>query len=143
MPKPVLSDSLFNADDVATAILDSAELSVTNQDFAVTDRTSLFQKHSTNISSWNNCKAYSFNGFMFLQGVLVMTNGVPSAKIDLISITDSVFFPDYKAVFTAASKEGDGSYNGIITTTGKIQVEEPVSSGDIHWRGIINCWYRF
>ena len=42
MPKPVLSDSLFNADDVATAILDEANLQVTNQNLGVTDITSSF-----------------------------------------------------------------------------------------------------
>ena len=65
MPKPVLSDSLFNADDVATAILSEANLQVTNQDLGVTDISSAFVL-STNWNTWQGHRAYKFNGFVFI-----------------------------------------------------------------------------
>ena len=75
MPKPVLSDSLFNADDVATAILESANISVTNQDFAVVDRTSEFTNQSD--MSVNAKKFFSFNGFMFFMLALKWIGDTP------------------------------------------------------------------
>ena len=142
MPKPVLSDSLFNADDVATAVLQEANLQVTNSDLGVVDRTSLFIKTS-DIDTFTNVKAYSFNGFMFLQAILIKDNSSPAQHTDLAYINDSDFYPLYEVKFSTTSYQGDSTYNGYITTGGKIRVEGPSNEGDVHWRGVFNCWYRF
>ena len=65
MPKPVLSDSLFNADDVATAILSEANLQVANSDLGVTDITSSFVRDSNWVSSLGNDKCFKFMDFVF------------------------------------------------------------------------------
>ena len=64
MPKPVLSDSLFNADDVATALVNNYNLAVSNQDFAVTEISSNFSLET----GWDSLyvKAFAFNGFVFI-----------------------------------------------------------------------------
>lgn len=142
MPKPVLSDSLFNADDVATAILSEANLQVTNNDLGVVDRSSLFVIDNSN-GTISDVKAYSFNGFMFAQAFLNFSGYTPGNEDVLAEITDSNFHPSYEVIFSGNSYQGDSSTYGKIKTNGKIIVVYPVNAGDSTWRMVMNCWYRF
>ena len=141
MPKPVLSDSLFNADDVATAVLSEANLQITNQNLGVTDRSSIFVKQST-IDTLSFVKAFDFNGFMFLQ-LFMFKSSLPSSATDLVIINDSNFYLSYDAYGPIVSYQGDVASFVKITTSGGIQVIDPTSAGDSLWRGTINMWYRF
>ena len=75
MSKPVLSELEYNADDVASAILSSADLSVTNEDFGVTDHSSIF----TFQTGWSDTNAicYGFNGFMFCSLTALHADATP------------------------------------------------------------------
>ena len=140
MPKPVLSDSLFNADDVATAIIESAELSVTNQDFAVADKTSIF----TVDSNFSNARliAYSFNGFMFLDWYLYRS-GTPTTGDTLVTIGDSSFYPNQVYSFPSIGYEGDTVEHIEFGTDGVIKIKSPTNAGSSSWFTICNGWYRF
>jgi len=142
MPKPVLSDSLFNAGDVATAILSEAALEITNEQLGVTDRSSLFTIDNSN-GTLTDVKAFSFNGFMFCQGFFSFSGYSPSHNETLGQITDSNFYPSYEVVFSGNSYDSDSSAQGKITTAGKFQAEYPVNPGDSTWRMVFNCVYRF
>tara|TARA_Y100001938_G_C7974352_1_gene370968 strand:- start:271 stop:699 length:429 start_codon:yes stop_codon:yes gene_type:complete len=141
MPKPVLSDSLFNANDVATAILDSAELSVTNQDFAVADRSSEF----TIDSFWTSAlysNFYSFNGFMFVNFYVYRSGSGPSHGQVIYSVSSS-FAPNSVYSFNTSSHEGDTAEHIKFTTNGDFEVHNPDNEGSNSYYVVVNGWYRF
>jgi len=140
MPKPVLSDSLFNANDVATAILDSAELSVTNQDLGVVDRSSLF----TFASGWAGTKiAFSFNGFMFLNINCNHAGGTPADAETMLSTSDASFYADQAYFMPTLGYEGDRGTYVRIGTDGIINVHNPVNLSNANFYVLANGWYRF
>jgi hypothetical protein len=141
MPKPVLSDSLFNADDVATAILQQANLSVTNQDFAVTDQTSLFVTDSAWTPRTGN-QAYSFNGFMFLSGVW-STSSTPSNGDNVFTISDSDYYPIKDSYFNSISYQGDNLWALIINSSGEGYIQDAQNNSASLFYVNINGYYRF
>ena len=142
MPKPVLSDSLFNANDVATAVLDFAELSVTNQDFAVTDISSSFTKNSNFVyESGTALNAFSFNGFVFLSFVMYTSTSV-STDDTIMTITESNYFPDRTYVTNSVSFEGDTVNFVTINTDGSMKIKHPHNAGVSSFSICINCHYR-
>tara|TARA_B100001029_G_scaffold178932_1_gene186807 strand:- start:2860 stop:3288 length:429 start_codon:yes stop_codon:yes gene_type:complete len=141
MPKPVLSDSLFNASDVATAVLDNADLSVTNQDFGVVDRSDKFT-HSSSYS-FNFFQAYSFNGFMFISFQCVTTSS-PTSGDAVSNINDSTFYPIAETVLPGIGYEGDSlNYLKIIASTGALEIYSPLPQGIVNFYITINGFYRF
>lgn len=141
MPKPVLSDSLFNADDVATAILQQANLSVTNQDFGVTDKTSIFVTDS----SWQDRsynQAYSFNGFMFLSGIW-STSSTPNNGDYVFTISDSDFYPIKDTYFNSISYQGDSLWSLILTSSGQGYIQDATNNSNPTFYVAINGFYRF
>jgi len=143
MSKPILSELEYNADDVASAILQQADLSVTNEDFGVADRSSLFVINSSNIGSMDDLKAYSFNGFMFVQGRFGNSGSAPTSGDTLATISDSDFYPTYNAIAPVVSYQGDTASRFEIDTSGNLYVLDPTSAGDSHWRCTFNLWYRY
>lgn len=142
MPKPVLSDSLFNADDVATAILSEANLSIANSLLGVTDRSSLFNTQS----GWttHNLNVYSFNGFMFFMAEFQHNGGLPTSHENIWVINDSNYYPIENSYMPTISYEGDTASTIYFKTDGDIQILYPVEGGsNTNWYGIINGWYRF
>lgn len=140
MPKPVLSDSLFNADDVATAILAEANLSITNSDLGVTDRTSLFVA-GTDVTLFN-MKVFSFNGFMFVSGRGQDAN--PSNSKTVITISDANYRPTYQAVMPSIGYEGDTMAMLVFNTNGNVETSYPVNVGTHSFLFFaFNGFYRF
>lgn len=140
MPKPVLSDSLFNADDVATALVNNYNLSVSNQDFAVADRASLFVTRSG--WSWVSKQIYSFNGFMFVSGNIYKAS-TPSNGEVIADISDSNFYPVADTVFNTIAYQGDSANSMSFNASGEIMVSHPVNVGVAEWSAQINGFYRF
>lgn len=141
MPKPVLSDSLFNASDVASAILNEADLSSIGNTFAVVDRTSLFTAQNSYILSSNGAGAYSFNGFMFVNFRIERSGGAVSGTC--VSISDSNFYPTKLHTMPTISHEGDRANYVAFNTSGDIDMHLPSDQGSSAFFSVINGWYRF
>lgn len=140
MPKPVLSDSLFNADDVATAVLAEANLQVTNQDLGVTDISSSFVL-STNWIAWQGHRAYKFNGFVFIwMGTFKQTNA--SNGEVWMTINNSDYYPNANTVFPTASHAGDTANLIQVQTNGNWIISDPYTPSNADQRIIINGFYR-
>lgn len=108
MPKPVLSDSSFNADDVATAILQNANLQVANSNLGVTDVSSSYSISGSGHVMFTNepIVAFKFNGFVFMQWSLVWPSAVADGD-NIISINDPSLYPSHPVKAPAISYEGD------------------------------------
>ena len=142
MPKPVLSDSLFNADDVATAILSEANLQITNSNLGVTDITSVFSIDSNFLTDPSRPnKMFYFNGFVFIQLYCYKTS-TPSTNEQFAEITDSNYYPSYDVIASYSSKDGETSRSLKISTAGILTIDVPVPLGDSAHRIIMNNWYR-
>lgn len=141
MSKPILSELEYNASDVASAILSAADLSVTNEDLGVTDRSGIFDIDA----AWSASTkiAYSFNGFMFVNFAVTIGSTPSTAVDDIATINDSDFYPITEAVFPTISHQGDYALNIRIQTGGTVQVVWASNPGDATWYGIINGFYRY
>ena len=144
MPKPVLSDSLFNADDVATAILQEANLQITNSVLGVTDRSSLLSY----TSGWSDAdsnivpKLFTFNGFAFISA-MCYHSGTPGATEQFMTISDTDYAPDQTYALPTASFQGDTAQSVQITTNGEIKVYYPLNESDSGYSINFNGFYRF
>lgn len=145
MPKPILSDSLFNADDVAEAILSKANLSITNENLGVSDITSSFVLNS-NWNAWMTDKCFIFNGFVFvtLSAYISGSSSHLSATItNIYTINNSDYYPAYEANLVTASYQGDTAMSIKATTTGEINVAYPNNvGGDTNFHVVVNGFYR-
>ena len=142
MPKPVLSDSLFNADDVATAILAEANLQVTNSELGVTDITSGFTRGSGWSAYAGSDLVVLFNGFVFYNlGASRTTTPSPNAIVWNIS---SDYRPNTQFRTTFVTHQLDSANFVYITTDGYFKLDSPsVQSGsDSTYRVVLNGWYR-
>ena len=139
MPKPILSDSLFNADDVATAVLNEANLQIASNDLGVVDRTSLFVA-GTDVTLYN-MKAFSFNGFMFIQGR--GEDSSPGHNSTVMTISDANFRPSYQATMPSVAYEGDTMAMLIFQTNGNVDTSYPVNVGNASLFFVVNGFYRF
>ena len=142
MPKPVLSDSLFNADDVATAILNEANLQIANNSLGVTDITDKFTVQSGVLTSTNDNLCIHFMGIVFVNLYAQYTSTSPS--VDLFQISDSNFYPVTNSATSNISYQGD--YVGAIRilTSGMMKAfdSEQPSGSDSTQRLNINMWYK-
>jgi len=142
MSKPILSELEYNASDVASAILSKADLSVTNEDLGVTDRSSLF----TIQAGWSSgdLSAYSFNGFMFISAYFSHSGGEPDNGETVWVISDSDFFPTELISMPSISYEGDNALRMQFQTDGDVTVSWATDTGSSStWYGCINGFYRF
>ena len=141
MPKPILSDSLFNASDVASAILSEADLSTINLNFAVTDRTSLFSTLNSYELHSDGAGAFSYNGFMFVNFRIYRESGAYDGNC--LEITDSNYYPTKVHCFPTISHEGDRANMVKFKTDGKVEMHLPSNFGVDVFYSVINGWYRF
>lgn len=142
MPKPVLSDSLFNADNVATAVLQEANLQISNSNLGVTDRTSLFTASNSYVISANEGGgAYSFNGFMFINFRLDRSGGAFNGEC--ITISDSNFYPTKTFTFPTISHEGDRANYVSFGSNGSVTMHLPSDQGGSTFHAVINGFYRY
>ena len=144
MPKPVLSDSLFNADDVATAVLSEANLQIASSSLGVTDVTDKFDLYlSTHSEDTAAKKCYEFMGFVFVNLRPVVSGA--SGNVALYQINDSNYYPDAHYYSNSISYQQD-SVNAIIInpSTGIITGDSAhiPSGSDTNFRFNINMWYR-
>lgn len=141
MPKPVLSDSLFNADDVATAILSEANLQISNSNLGVTDISSSFS-HNSNWS-FSGFHAFKFNGFVFIAGQ-ASTSSTPSGNdLTMSTITDSTVRPTSDTAMPTASYEGDTGNFVKVYTTGEVFISAPINVGSGAFYVVFNGFYRY
>ena len=145
MPKPVLSDSAFNADDVATAILSEANLQVTNEDLGVTDRSSLivFQSGWQETTGSVPTQFYTFNGFGFISLYCYHAGGTPATGEDVFYINDSDYHPVQNTAFFTSSHHGDTSLRFTLNTNGMMDIIHPKNEGDSDFFAVLNGFYRY
>lgn len=127
MPKPVLSDSLFNADDVATAVLAEANLQVANENLGVSIITTNFYSVT---SGWTleTSNVWTFNSIVFFNFICRHT-GTPGSSEVFLTIQDSDYHPDTAHVFNTSSFEGDTAWHVQLTTNGEFKIRDPFDTG--------------
>lgn len=140
MPKPVLSDSLFNADDVATAVLAEANLQVTNNDLGVTNISADFTLNSAVWSQNQGLKAYHFNGFVFFN-TRVRASSTPSGGTTIYTIS-SDYTPDAEYSTPAVGLNADSAGQVQFRSDGTIKMWDPVNSGASFFDLCFSGWYR-
>tara|TARA_B100000686_G_scaffold257181_1_gene269177 strand:+ start:621 stop:1055 length:435 start_codon:yes stop_codon:yes gene_type:complete len=141
MSKPILSELEYNADDVASAILQQADLSITNEDLGVSDKSSLF----TFESGWSSTEAlcFSFNGFMFVQLACQHDGSTPGTTEQFCVISDSNYHPAYDCNMTSIAYEGDSVNSINFQTNGNIRITHPLNQGGDNFFVKCNGWYRY
>ena len=143
MPKPVLSDSLFNAGDVATAVLNEADLQITNENLAVTNISSNFSFQNS-YSEWYGFQCYAFMGFVFISfGCAKNYSNVSSGDV-IASLDDSDYYPSAGMNLVTVGYQGDLAERIFIGTNGEIQVAGPINAGsDNNFYILVNGWYKY
>ena len=138
MPKPILSDSLFNADDVATAIIQKANLQIANSSLAVIDRSDkLTATGGTNIS---NLSMYEFMGFMFIS-FSASHEGTPGTTETLATLAVGSK-PLVTTAFPGNSHQGDNVEYIRFETSGDIKYYYPENVSSTTFFSAINGVYR-
>lgn len=143
MPKPVLSDSLFNADDVATAVLAEANLQIANSDLGVVDRAGLFSYGTGFLNNNHPIRAYSLIGFMFVNIHCYLPNATPSNNAVVITCSDSNFYSTATQSAVTLGYELDSGYSLNILTNGNITIEVPTNRGGSNFLVVANFFYRY
>tara|TARA_Y100001938_G_scaffold150097_1_gene239599 strand:- start:1209 stop:1640 length:432 start_codon:yes stop_codon:yes gene_type:complete len=141
MPKPILSDSLFNADDVATAILNKANLQIANNNLAVTDISSSFTLNSSIFTEQQGLQAYHFNGFVFINSRF-KADSTPSAGTKIYDIA-SDYTPN--GIYSTPAVGIDSDTVGQIQfrdSDSTIKMWDPVNAGDSIFFLCFSGFYR-
>ena len=143
MSKPILSELEYNADDVASAILSKADLSITNDNLGVTDVSSSYTLQSGWTNEINPLIAYRFMGFIFLNISVSHSGGSPSDQESIYSIDDDDFKPADVQSFPTVGHSRDLAYGVVVHTDGNIKIYYPDNpSGDATFYVTVNGWYR-
>tara|TARA_Y100000589_G_C27131727_1_gene620862 strand:+ start:395 stop:838 length:444 start_codon:yes stop_codon:yes gene_type:complete len=144
MPKPVLSDSLFNADDVATAVLAEANLQIANSNLGVTNITNKFN-YASGITNWFSSPiAYYFNGFVFLNFAVKKDSGTITDTSDVLIINDPDYYPNQNQPLGGyyGPNVQDGGDIFEVRTTGGIRIVNTYNqSATVHYT-LINGFYH-
>ena len=140
MPKPVLSDSLFNADDVADAIINSIDLSVLNVNLAVSDISSSFTY--TSAFTVNSIHSMHFNGFVFYSAYVIHYGSSPSSGDKIGDITNSNYRPPSNYQFPAIGFEGDVGSSVEIKSNGEILLHNPTNTGNNNYYVVLNGFWN-
>lgn len=144
MPRPILSETTFNSDNIATSILQQANLQIANSSLGVTDVSNKFDVYDSSVNEDTSAKkCYEFMGFIFINLRPVVANA--SGNVYLYQINDSDYYPDVYYYGNTISYQKD-SVNAIVIypTNGIISgdsVDVP-SGSDANFRFNINMWYR-
>lgn len=142
MSKPVLSELEYNADDVASAILSQADLSIANDDLGVLDISSSFSFDSGWQAEAHGIIAYKFMGFVFVNINCVHLNGNPVSGEGIGSVNNSSYRPSAKQTLPSIANEADSNAYVCFQTNGNIDQFNPEPSGSSHFYLCINGWYR-
>lgn len=140
MPKPVLSDSLFNADDVATAVLAEANLQIANSDLGVSDISSSFTY--TSGFTVNQDHAMYFNGFIFYSAYIIHYNGSPSNGAKIADITNANYRPSASYNFPAIGFQGDVGSSVEVTSSGEIKIHNPTNVSSSNYYITLNGFWN-
>ena len=142
MSKPILSELEYNADDVASAILQQADLSIANEDLGVGDISDKFSFQNS-YNQWYDFQCYSFMGFVFVSfGCYKNASTVSSGDV-IASISDSDYHPSTDMNLQTIGYEGDLAERIYLATDGDIKVAGPVNAGsDNNFYILVNGWYR-
>ena len=146
MPKPVLSDSLFNSDDVATAILENANLQVTNSAFAITDFSddivldSAFEHQTTSLNN-PPYVAIHFNSIVFMYGALRCSSSDAIDGATVLTVP-SAYYPHRLVACNTSSLDEDTARRIQINTSGVMSIVDPVNSGSGTFHMVFNFWYK-
>ena len=141
MPKPVLSDSLFNADDVATAVLNKANLSISNASLGVSDVSSIISLESIWSVNETDVQAYHFMGFVFLH-LNVYTSSTVANQTSVATITDSNYYPSKMIAMPTVAYQVDTSHQLQINTNGTIKIAYPDNQGSSTYFLCCNGFYK-
>ncbi len=141
MSKPILSELEYNADDVASAILSTADLSVTNEDLGVTNRNSKFDVDTS--FTTNLLETFGFNGFMFISFYLSHSGGAPDDGTNIIEINDTDFYPSSRVVAPTLGHQVDYASEIEFKTDGNIRIHNPVDQGSDTYYIVCNAWFRY
>lgn len=141
MPKPVLSDSLFNADDVATAVIGEANLQIANSSLGVTD--------VSNKITWSKFFTGTFfqtnHVYKFLNFIIFNYRGSETFSTlggyDTIGVLDSDIRPHKDMFFFSFSHEGEGQNAIIFEAGGNIKLDTPFDPGDSAYRMTLSGIY--
>ncbi len=107
--------------------------------FGVTDRSSLF--NASTDATLDIKKAYSFNGFMFIN--VSGSHSSPANDDPIFQISNSDFYPTVATTFPSISYQGDYVWNFELKTNGECKMTSPVLSGDAALYFTINGFYRY
>lgn len=134
MPKPILSDSLFNADDVATAILNEANLQIASGSLGVSDVSDHFTwtKFFTD-SQYQTGRAHKFLNFIIFNyrgGEQFSSLG----NYDTIGTMQPGVRPTRDMSFNHTSHQGESSNTVIFQSNGEIKLDTPYDPGDSAYR---------
>jgi len=141
MPKPVLSDSLFNADNVATAVLAEANLQISNSVLGVTDISSDMDIQSG--FTGQMVYAFAFNGFVFYNAKVDHSGGTPSNDEKIIQMSNSTYHANQTYLNNSISYEGDFVNRIEIRTDGGFYILNPDNTGNSTFVMAFNGWYRY
>ena len=143
MPKPVLSDSLFNAEDVATAILNKANLQVANNELGVSNINGSYQyvNGALHGETGTSVSIYYFMGFVFLADYIFM-HSAPASGSNVAQITNSDYFPLAKTFLNISRYQGDTAEYMSIETNGDIRINNPHNAGSTGYYMVFNGVYR-
>tara|TARA_Y100000593_G_scaffold92703_1_gene185166 strand:+ start:1177 stop:1611 length:435 start_codon:yes stop_codon:yes gene_type:complete len=143
MSKPILSELEYNADDVASAILLKADLSIANDDLGVTDVSSSYTLQSGWANEVNALIAYRFMGFIFLNINVKHAGGSPGDSESIYTIDDDDLDPATNQSLPTVGYGRDLAYCIVIHTDGNIKIvvpDNPASDADFYVNA--NGWYR-
>lgn len=140
MSKPILSELEYNASDVASAILNNADLAIANEDLGVTDRSSDF---SVGTGWAGSIIAYSFNGFMFVNsGIYHAGTGQPAHGETMFSNSETTTRPNQSYTVASLGYQADSAVVEA-KTDGTFTINDPDNQGISNFYATVNFWYRF
>ena len=141
MSKPILSELEYNADDVASAILQKADLSLTNENLGVTDIASILVAQSGWALEFE--QMFAFNGFAFVCFRCSHAGGTPSHNEALLYLNDSDYHPIDTFLFPSVSHLGDYSQRVEVRDDGYFYVNSPAQDPTDTYYIVINGYFRY
>jgi hypothetical protein len=143
MPRPVLSETTFNSDNIATSILQQANLQITNSQLGVTDISSNFSFNSGWQAEAHDIIAYAFNGFVYININCVHPGGSPTTGEVFVTNSNSDYYPITKTTMPSIANEADSAYSVLFRTNGNIDQLSPYNPGSSNFHIVVNGFYRY
>jgi len=116
---------------------------INNTENQLMDITSSFTSTGSPWSIWGTCKAFYFNGFVFLQAGVYAAAASLAQHENFAQITNSAYYPSYNASFVTVNHQGEAASEVKITANQQyIQVRDIYNTGDSTFRVNFNGWYQ-